>query len=365
MLEVRALSKAFGPRVILDEANLTVNESSFTVVCGEPGNGKSVLARLICGLEQPDSGNVILDGEDVTSRSPGSRNIGYVPQSFALFPQYSVEGNIGYPLQVSRVAKSEVAGKVRTVAQMLGVVDILGKRVDQISGGQKQRVAMARGLIRESALYILDDPLVGLDFKLREQLTEDLRLLQQDLGATFLYFTSEPLEAMALADTIGVLSHGEFVETADMPAAYLDPRHLETALTLGFPRANQMTAQVVRKGADTELVTPFFTAALPRWGSDLDRVDLVLRPEDLSLAPMAHDRAMHVSGRLELVEDLGGESIVYLSGGADAQLLTVTTGSDAAELHRDIEGFWFDTRALMVFDPRSGKRLTGVTGERS
>ena len=150
-----------------------------------------------------------------------------------------------------------------------------------------------------------------------------------------------------------------------MPAAYLDPRHLDTALTLGFPRANQMSAQVVRRGADTALVTPFFTAVLSSWTSDLDRVELVLRPEDLSLVPMSDQRTMHVQGKLELVEDLGGESIVYLSGGADAQLLTVTTGSDAPELQREIDGFWFDTRALMVFDPRSGNRLSGAIGELS
>jgi ABC-type sugar transport systems, ATPase components len=360
VLEIRSLVKSFAHVPVINGVDFAVSEKSFTVVCGEPGNGKSVLARLICGLEEPDQGQILLDGKDITGVAPGARGIGYVPQSFALFPQYSVEANIGYPLRVAREAKAAVSGKVGDVAAMLGVQDILHKRVDQISGGEKQRVAMARGLVRESALYILDDPLVGLDFKLREQLTEDLRLLQQNLGATFLYFTSEPLEAMALADTVGILSGGRFVETADMPEAYLDPQHVQTALALGFPRANKLTAKVTRNGTSTTLTTNFFAATLHNWQADVDNVDLIVRPEDLSLLP--REGMFHAAGDMELIEDLGGESIVYIRGGEEAQLLTVTTGSDAPELQGDIKGVWFDAHALMAFDPVTGQRISGAVG---
>ena len=363
MLEIRSLVKSFGSTPVIDGADFAVAERSFTVVCGAPGNGKSVLARMICGLVEPDQGRILLDGRDITGTPPGSRSIGYVPQSFALFPQYSVESNIGYPLRVAGEDKAAISAKVRDVAAMLGVQDILPKRVDQISGGQSQRVSMARGLVRQSSLYILDDPLVGLDFKLREQFTEDLRLLQQDLGATFLYFTSEPLEAMALADTVGVLSGGRFVETADMPEAYLDPQHVDTALTLGFPRANKMTAKVSRNGTSTTLTTNFFTATLHDWHADVDQVELVVRPEDLSLLP--REGTLHVPGDLELIEDLGGESIVYIRGGDEPQLLTAVTGSDAPELHGDIKGVWFDAHALMTFDPATGRRISGAIGDAS
>lgn len=360
VLEIRSLVKSFAHVPVINGVDLTVSEKSFTVVCGEPGNGKSVLARLICGLEEPNQGQVLLDGRDITGVAPGKRNIGYVPQSFALFPQYSVEANIGYPLKVAGESKAAVTAKVKDVAAMLGVQDILPKRVDQISGGQKQRVAMARGLARESALYILDDPLVGLDFKLREQLTEDLRLLQQNLGATFLYFTSEPLEAMALADTVSILSGGKILETANMPEAYLDPQHVETALALGFPRANRLKAKVAHNATSTTLTTNFFAAIVPSWHADVDRVDLVIRPEDLSLAP--REGLFFAAGNMELVEDLGGESIVYIRGGEVPQLLTATTGSDAPELKVEMKGVWFDAHALMAFNPETGQRISGAIG---
>ena len=360
VLEIRSLVKNFADAQVINGLDLTVAEKSFTVVCGEPGNGKSVLARLICGLEELDEGQILLHGRDITGLPPGDRSIGYVPQSFALFPQYSVEANIGYPLKLAGETKTAVAAKVKEVAAMLGVQDILPKRVDQISGGQKQRVAMARGLARESALYILDDPLVGLDFKLREQLTEDLQLLQQDLGATFLYFTSEPLEAMALANTVSILSGGKILDTANMPEAYLDPQHLQTALALGFPRANRLKASVSHNGTSTTLTTNFFAATVPDWHADVDWVDLVIRPEDLSLVP--HEGMFYAAGAMELIEDLGGESIVYVRGGEVPQLLTATTGSDAPELKREIQGVWFDAHALMAFDAETGQRISGAVG---
>lgn len=360
MLELRALNKRYGAKIVLDSADLFVSEKSLTVVSGVPGNGKSVLARLICGLEEPDSGTIWLDGQNITSLSPGSRSIGYVPQSFALFPHYSVAANIGYPLKLAGVNKADVATKVGEVSAMLGVESILHKRVDQISGGQKQRVAMARGLVKRSALYILDDPLVGLDFKLREKLVEDLRLLQQELGATFLYLSSEPLEALGLADTVALLADGRFVETSDMPDAYLNPQHIATAMSLGFPRANRMQGRVWRKEGSTGITTAFFTAEVPVPQEIPEVVDLVIRPEDLRL--LESPGCIHIPGELELVEDLGGESIVYLRCGNPSAILDATTGSDDPLLEGELTGVFFQPSDLMLFDPESGRRLEPLEG---
>lgn len=354
MLELRALRKSFGDKVVLDGVDLRVRDDALTVVSGTPGNGKSVLARLICGLEEPDSGTVELDGRDITSVAPGARGIGYVPQSFALFPHYSVAANIGYPLKLAGLARGDVSAKVHEVAAMLDVENILDKGVDQISGGQKQRVALARGLVKKSRLYLLDDPLVGLDFKLREQLVEDLRLLRRQLGATFLYFSSEPLEAMALADTVGLLADGRVVESSHMPDAYLRPRHIATALSLGFPRANRIPARVEYEGAQASIASTFFVATLPDWNSDLDAVDLVIRPEDLHLTPQPG--AVRVPAQPELVEDLGGEAVLHLRCGT-SDLLTATIGSDDPVLRGDITDVWLDPTDLMVFDPASGQRV--------
>lgn len=352
-LEMLDVTKAFNGRTVLNGASLTVESSTFTVLCGPPACGKSTLARIVCGLEEPESGRVTIAGRDVTGASPGDRHIGYVPQSFALFPHYSVRQNIAYPLQMESFTSAEVNSKTVEVAEMLGVGDLLDKRVDQISGGQKQRVALARGLIKDCDLYVLDDPLVGLDFKLREQLVVDLRLLQKHLNATFLYLTSEPLEAMVLADVVSVLDGGVIAETSPMPKAYLYPQTLPMARALGFPRVNILPATVER-GEKTQIVSPLLEfSADATLAAESGSIALAIRPESVGLEEV--DGAFEVPVTLELVEDLGADSIIHFRSGE--QPVTACHPSDSFSHEQMTKTVWIRQADIKVFDAGTGALL--------
>ncbi|MEO0561232.1 MAG: ABC transporter ATP-binding protein, partial [Chloroflexota bacterium] len=186
-LEFKGVSKRFRQIVIADNMDLAIRSNTFSVIFGAPASGKSTLLRLITGLERPDRGDILIDGKIVNKMEPGERNIGYVPQSFALYPHYSVFDNIAYPLKLLGVAKGDYTPIVESTAEQLQITHLLNKRPDQCSGGEKQRVAIARGIVKNTKIFILDDPLTGLDFKLRERLFDDLRVMRDQLQATFIY----------------------------------------------------------------------------------------------------------------------------------------------------------------------------------
>ena len=173
-LTLTGVFKGYGSTQVLENCTMSVNPGDFYVVSGAPSSGKSVLLRIVLGLEPADAGSVHLGGKDVTSAGPQERHVGYVPQSFALFPNKSVRENILYPMRLDKVGKVEMQETLDRVCELLAIEDLLDKRPDQLSGGQKQRTAIARGLAKQTDFFVLDDPLVGLDFKLRERLIDDL-----------------------------------------------------------------------------------------------------------------------------------------------------------------------------------------------
>ncbi len=220
------------------------------------------------GLEAPDSGRVILRGQDVTHESAAERNIGYVPQSFALYPHLSVRSNIAYPLDLAGVPAAESRQVVENAATMLGIIEHLDKSPDQLSGGQKQRVAIARGIAKRTDFFVLDDPLAGLDFKLREQLVEDLRDLKNATGASILYVTSDVIEALTLADTMAVLSAGTIIESGPPEHLYREPQNVRTMGLVGFPGANFLLGSMQRQDGEVWCTTPLFTFRAELLGGD-------------------------------------------------------------------------------------------------
>lgn len=377
LLELSGVAKAYGPRPLLTRVDLTVPEGAFTVLFGAPSVGKSVAMRLVMGLEKPDAGTITLRGVDVTRFPAADRNIGYVPQSFALYPHYSVYDNIAYPLTLAKMPKREAAPIVERAAAMLKISDLVGKRPDQLSGGQKQRVAIARGIAKQTDLFILDDPLAGLDFKLREQLVDDLRQLQADSGSTFLYTTSDAIEALTLADELAVLAQGRVVEHGAPERLYDAPAHLDTMRLLGFPQATFLDGAVTeRDGGRWCGAGPFdFPVAI---GEDwVGRTLTVgIRPESLVLvnrpsagAPVAartssgaspngmspnvasgHGARLRAEGRVLLREDLGGEEIVYLDV-AGTPLTTVLRHDAAPDGVGETAEVSVDPRELLLFGP--------------
>lgn len=352
-VEFEKVSKTFGQTTALSDLSLGVEDGSFTVLCGPPRAGKSVLFRLLVGLETPDSGTIRLLGRDITHEQASRRNIGYVPQSFALYPHFSVFENIAYPLRISGAPREEVASRVDATAGMLSIGHLLKKTPDQLSGGEKQRVAVARGLMKDAKVFVLDDPLVGLDYKLRERLMDELKQLCDELKTTFFYATSDSLEALTMAETLVVLDRGRLIEKADSLTLYAHPRKVRSLELIGFPKANVLDAEN-RGGA---LALAGLSLPAPPGLAD-GPVKIGIRPEHVRL-----DSAGGVEARVAIVENLGSEIIVYLDLAGHA----VTSAFAAGRMPPpDIDAtlrVTVDPSDVMVFDPSSGDLVGRCSGE--
>ena len=355
VVELKSLRKTYGAHTVLNDLSMTVNKGDFAVLAGMPGSGKSVLLRLVLGLEGPSSGEVILRGKNVSDDGPASRNIGYVPQSFALFPNKNVRDNITYPMRLDKASPAAINDALERVCSLLTITDLLDKRPEQLSGGQKQRVAIARGLAKETDFFVLDDPLVGLDFKLRERLIDDLRYTRSALNVTVLYSTSDTLESLLLATSVAVLANGTVVEQGSLADVYAEPRTADSLRGLGFPEANFFAGTLRRNGSDTRVETVFGDVQVALDGEfGAGDVIIGIRPEHVRLGE-AISGSIGVDAIVEFTEDVGGSEILYLSAGetplvtvlgASSQLLeTVKTGHVRASIvPQDLLVFDADTK---------------------
>lgn len=221
-LELKELTKTYGKQKVFDNLDLEIEDNEFFVVLGPSGTGKSTLLKLIVGIEQPDSGRVILNGKDITDLPPNKRNIAMVFQNYALYPNMSVFDNIAFPLRMHKV--SGMRRRVQEAAEKLNISDILKKNVTKISGGQKQRVALARAIVREPAIFLLDEPLSNLDARIRYSAREELKRIQRDLNNTFIFVTHDQSEAASMADRVAVLHDGKVEQIAPFSELYENPR---------------------------------------------------------------------------------------------------------------------------------------------
>jgi ABC-type sugar transport system ATPase subunit len=365
ILEMEGVSKSYGQTPVLSDVSLTAMAGELTVVFGRPGTGKSVLVRVLTGLEHPDSGRILLRGEDVTAWPPAERNIGYVPQSFALYPHLTVRANIAYPLDLAGVPHHDSRAVVADAAAMLKIEDHLDKMPDQLSGGQKQRVAIARGIAKRTDFFLLDDPLAGLDFKLREQLVDDLRELKSATGASVLYVTSDVVEAMTLADRMAVLSAGTIIEAGVPERLYREPGLVATMALVGFPPANFLRGALRQAGDQTICETTLFQFPVEvesleaTTGRD---VFVGIRPERIHLAHGADARnnddghRVQFAATVTLREDLGSEDIVYLDAAGTPLTVVDRDHYRGEELDEKVIGAVY-LRHLVLFDTASGRAL--------
>jgi len=366
VLQLDDVSKKYGPLQVLEDVHLSVNRNDFMVVYGLPSSGKTVLLRLLMGLEKPDLGAILLRGEDVRNMPPKGRNIGYVPQDFALYPHKTIFENIAYPLLLMKKPAAEIGQVVKRAAAMLHIEDLLKKLPTQLSGGQKQRVAVARGVVKETDIYLFDDPLAGLDFKLREQLIDDLRTLQEEMDACFLYTTSDPVESLALAERIAILHERTIREIGEPQAIYVNPRHLSTMDILGFPRANLFAGKLSRKTSQMRCETRFFSFPMVMdekgfSGEERRKVIVAVRPENILKA--SEKTTGCLTAEIYLREDLGAEEILYLNI-QDAGLTMVTPSSQNREYDvGDQISICMDAKSLFVFDESTGTRMGKGTGD--
>lgn len=303
-VELRGITKAFGGNTVVDGLDLELPDGSLTVLVGPSGCGKSTTLRIAAGLEAADSGSVLIDGRDVTAEAPRDRDVAMVFQNYALYPQLSVAGNIGFPLRNARVPKDEVTQRVRQAADRVGITALLDRKPRQLSGGQQQRVAIARALVRTPSLFLFDEPLSNLDAKLRVELRSEIRRLQQDLGITALYVTHDQEEAMTIADQLVVLDGGRIAQRGTPAELYGSPATTFVAGFIGSPSANLLTGSA-RDGV--------FTSGGVVWPSTaVGDVTIAVRPEDVLIEPAAAESA---DGTVELVELLGPRYVVIVTVG--------------------------------------------------
>ncbi|MEO1443361.1 MAG: ABC transporter ATP-binding protein, partial [Chloroflexota bacterium] len=230
---IRGVSKHYGTNIALNNINLNIPKGSFTVLLGPSGSGKTTLLNILGGFAEPTEGTVHIDGEDVTYQTPAQRPTSTVFQDYALFPHMTVFKNIEFGLRMRRVFRTERERMVNEILGVVGLADMASRRIHQLSGGQRQRVALARSLVVEPSLLLLDEPLGALDLNLRRQMQGELTTIQKRVGTTFVHVTHDQDEAMSIADTIVVLNHGQIMDVGSPEDVYLRPHTRFTATFMG------------------------------------------------------------------------------------------------------------------------------------
>jgi multiple sugar transport system ATP-binding protein len=298
-ISLRKASKSFGKDIALADVTMTVPDGSFVVLLGPTGAGKTTTLRLISGLERPDTGDILINGRSVLAATPAQRDVAMVFQQYSLYPHMTVRDNLAFPLRspILRTPEDEIRRKVAEVAEVLRISGKLDNKATTLSGGEMQRVSIGRALVRDPSIYLMDEPLSSLDAKLRADLRVELKSIQADLGATFLYVTHDQIEAMTMATHIGVLDRGRLVQFGSPRDIYENPVSLYVAGRLGIPRLNVLPANVFG-------------------GAPFGAMTIGLRPEHISQGggkPASVTRVEHLGDQTRLHLNLQGHDIVTLT----------------------------------------------------
>lgn len=246
-ITLKKITKSFGNVEVIQPIDLTVEDGEFVVFVGPSGCGKSTLLRLIAGLEDVTSGQILIDGKDATTIAPAKRGLAMVFQSYALYPHMSVRKNIGFPLKMAKVGRAEANRKIEEAAETLNLTAYLKRRPGQLSGGQRQRVAIGRAIVREPEAFLFDEPLSNLDAALRVNMRLEISELHQKLKTTMIYVTHDQVEAMTMADKIVVLSDGRIEQVGSPLDLYNNPRNRFVAGFIGSPKMNFLSGVQAEK----------------------------------------------------------------------------------------------------------------------
>ncbi len=326
-LELKNLVKAFGTTRVVHGVDLQVAHGEFTVFVGPSGCGKSTLLRLICGLEEASSGDILIDGARVNEQRAADRELAMVFQSYALYPHMTVWQNMAFGLQNIGMERAEIDRRVDAAATLLRLDTLLQRKPTQLSGGQRQRVAIGRAIVREPKIFLFDEPLSNLDAELRVSMRGEIAALHRRLGATMVYVTHDQVEAMTMADKIVVLRAGRIEQAGSPLDLYNRPANRFVAGFIGSPQMNFVNATARADGTlrppfGGEVVVPGAAAAAGR------EVVLGVRPEHLTLAPT--DGALALPVTVTQVEQLGALSMIYGALPGDTGRLTVQLAGQVA-----------------------------------
>jgi multiple sugar transport system ATP-binding protein len=296
-VSLQSVSKSFGGTRAVSDLSLDVKDGEFIVLLGPTGAGKTTALRLIAGLERADQGRILIDGEDMTNAAPSERDVAFVFQAYSLYPHLSVFENLAFPLRspARKMPQADIEARVRAVAKMVRIDHKLENKSTKLSGGEMQRVAIGRALVRDPSIFLMDEPLSSLDAKLRGDLRLELKRIQAELGATLLYVTHDQIEAMTMADRIGILDQGVLAQLGTPREIYERPATLHVAQRLGQPHIN--------------ILPP---GLLPVQSAPAKTAHVGARTEHLIIEPAKDADA---NGRIDWVEHLGDQKHLHLISG--------------------------------------------------
>lgn len=342
-LIVKNLSKKWGECEVLKNINFTCEQGTLLVLLGPSGCGKSTTLRLIAGLEDPTSGTIHMDNQDITNLTPGNREIAMVFQNYALFPHLSVADNILFGLKARKVPKDERQKRLKYAAETLGLTDLLDRRPAQLSGGQRQRVALGRAIVYQSSICLMDEPLSNLDAKLRQEMRQEIRSLQQRLGITMIYVTHDQTEAMTMADQIILMKDGKIEQQGTPEALYMMPETAYAGNFIGTPPMNIISP--------VEAIHAVF-----KNNSNIDQ-KVWNTPENYLLGVRPEHIFLDENGftaKVTAVEYLGSETSIDCTINNQHLLLTISGNHKLST--GDIIKLRWEAHHLHIFDAKTGLR---------
>ncbi|MBD8064908.1 ABC transporter ATP-binding protein [Devosia sp. PTR5] len=355
-VSIRDLSLNFGNVKVLERLNLDIAQGEFIVLLGPSGCGKSTLLNCIAGLLDVSAGQIFINGKNVTWMEPKDRGIGMVFQSYALYPQMSVEKNLSFGLRVSGMKKDEIDRRVKRASEILQIEPLLQRKPANLSGGQRQRVAIGRALVRDVDVFLFDEPLSNLDAKLRSDLRVEIKRLHQRLKNTMIYVTHDQIEALTLADRIAIMKNGVIQQLADPHTIYNKPTNLYVAGFIGSPAMNFIEGDL-RDGAfvakDGTSIPVGSYAYLNGAGSG--PAVLGIRPEHIFVGEAAQGMPYQADVEIEIVEPMGSETLAWTT--IAGKPVTFRCSSDIDIHAGDKMRVGFDVARGSLFDAKSENRL--------
>ncbi len=364
-LSIVDVTRCYGSFTALDKVSVEAGQGEFLTLLGPSGCGKSTLLGIIAGLDYPTSGEIRIDGTDVSGTLARDRDIAMIFQSYALYPTMTVRKNIEFGLKIRNVRAPERAKAIQNVATMLRIDHLLDRKPWQLSGGQRQRVAMGRALVRNPKLFLFDEPLSNLDAQLRTEMRIEIKRLHQKLGATIVYVTHDQVEAMTMSTKIVVMNGGKIVQIGTPNDIYNSPADLFVARFVGSPAMNLLDGTVETHGSAQVLkVSPKLSIPLPDgYAANGQAVTLGIRPENITIGEGLNEDSVVLDARVDLVEPTGADTLVIFDVGGKE--VTARTAPTAKITTGQTLKFAFSQDNFHLFDAKSGVRLQQSVDARS
>ena len=352
-ISLQHVAKSFGNSVVVNDLSIEINDGEFVVLLGPSGCGKTTTLRMIAGLEQMTSGDILIDGQRVNDLPPQKRDVAMVFQSYALYPHMTVADNIAYPLRVRKLPASEIAAQVKQTAAMLEIESLLARRPRELSGGERQRVALARAIVRHPKAFLMDEPLSNLDAKLRLQMRGELKRLQHDLATTTVYVTHDQAEAMTLGHRVAVMRKGKLQQFDTPLEIYNRPANRFVAEFVGSPSMNLVDGEIdAASGTFTANDGALRLANIPEVAAS-GPATFGIRPENIEISTTQRDGWWPAS--VYVTELMGSETFVIVEIGKH-RIIARAASDFRAETGSNV---WidFDFRRAHWFDRQTSQRL--------